>query len=390
MASIIIRAQTVNPFSKGKPAGTQGFELYCIPELQEKGNSEILVNNNEDLEEKGIELNPEVVLDKLLTICLEALKWLPGFENPKPESNSPLKIINGENDLGHTYEISNLGYCYQNETRNKKDNHEAFVHYGKLDDREDVTEMSNDNKIIGEIKVVEKTSKMDHVNKPFESSLKNDIDVEKETTWNYQKTAEMDRKRKMEKLEKMNPKEKIMDSNALDESDCKTLVEDNDGMNEGNNDNKFELPLEGDALNFVCEEWIEKVNKWIEKVNEFQKVTSGINGPTKKKLTKEMSVIEIKFENNNMWFENQFDGSMVKIKESVNKSIVVAHRIDSNKEKEIGKEIVFPIFSVYAVFLSIIACLTCYHIKRAVAENFVALRLCGNTFNVMGLKLLFL
>ncbi|CAG8797399.1 12329_t:CDS:1, partial [Gigaspora rosea] len=78
-------AQAVNPFSKGKPSGTQGFELYCIPELQEKGNSEILVNNNEDLEEKGIELNPEVVLDKLLTICLEALKWLPGFENLKPE-----------------------------------------------------------------------------------------------------------------------------------------------------------------------------------------------------------------------------------------------------------------------------------------------------------------
>ncbi|RIA99897.1 hypothetical protein C2G38_2236735, partial [Gigaspora rosea] len=35
-------AQAVNPFSKGKPSGTQGFELYCIPELQEKGNSEIL------------------------------------------------------------------------------------------------------------------------------------------------------------------------------------------------------------------------------------------------------------------------------------------------------------------------------------------------------------
>ncbi|RIB25594.1 hypothetical protein C2G38_2030915 [Gigaspora rosea] len=103
-----IEAQAVNPFSKGKPSGTQGFELYCIPELQEKGNSEILVNNNEDLEEKGIELNPEVVLDKLLTICLEALKWLPGFENLKPESNSPLRIINGGNDLGHTYEISTL------------------------------------------------------------------------------------------------------------------------------------------------------------------------------------------------------------------------------------------------------------------------------------------
>ncbi|RIB12191.1 hypothetical protein C2G38_2201364 [Gigaspora rosea] len=156
----------------------------------------------------------------------------------------------------------------------------------------------------------------------------------------------------------MNLEEKIMDSNALNESDCKTLVEDDDGMNAENNDNNFELPLEGDALNF----------------------TSGINGSTKMKLTKEIvkdcshnrieakmdenkesnccrkfgnelelkpiksgfldhikSVIETKIENNNMWFKNQLDGLIVKIKESVNKSIVVTHRIDSNKEKEIGK-----------------------------------------------------
>ncbi|CAG8559176.1 9596_t:CDS:2, partial [Gigaspora rosea] len=113
-----------------------------------KGNSEILVNNNEDLEEKGIELNLEVVLNKLLTICFEALKWLPGFETPKPKSNSPLKVINGGNDLGHTYEISNLRYCYQNKTRNKKDNNEVFVHYSKLADRKDVTEMSNSGNVV--------------------------------------------------------------------------------------------------------------------------------------------------------------------------------------------------------------------------------------------------
>ncbi|RIB22104.1 hypothetical protein C2G38_2174774 [Gigaspora rosea] len=49
------------------------------------------------------------------------------------------------------------------------------------------------------------------------------------------------------------------------------------------------------------------------------------------------SVIETKIENNNMWFENQFEGSMVKIKESVNKSIVVTHRVDGNKEEKVGK-----------------------------------------------------
>ncbi|RIB29124.1 hypothetical protein C2G38_2137019 [Gigaspora rosea] len=309
-------AQAVNPLSKGKPSGTQGFELYCIPKLQEEGNSEILVNNNEDLEEKGIELNSEVVLDKLLTICLEALKWLPRFENPKPESNSPLKIINGGNDLADredVTEMSNVSHWYQNRN-GAKDEFKKFEDYEQSGNvvckakikvkKVEKNDTTKDNKIIDEIEVVEKTSKMDHVNIPFEFSLKNDIDVERETTWNYRKTAEIDRKRKMEKLEEMNPEEKIMYSNALDESDCKTLVEDDVGMNEGNNDNKFELPLEGDALNCVCEEWVEKVNKWMEKVNEFQKVTSEINGPTKMKLTKEMvkdcshNRIEVKMDKN--------------------------------------------------------------------------------------------
>ncbi|CAG8693233.1 28424_t:CDS:2 [Gigaspora margarita] len=131
-----------------EPARTQGFESYCIPEVQE-----------EDPEEKGIELNPEVVLDKLLTICLEALKWLPEFEKPESESNSPLKTNNGGDYLV------------------------------KKDEKNIATKGA---KIMGEIKGVEKTDKMD---KMSESSFKIGIDIEKETLWNYQKPAKRNSKK---------------------------------------------------------------------------------------------------------------------------------------------------------------------------------------------------
>ncbi|CAG8794979.1 19671_t:CDS:2, partial [Gigaspora margarita] len=47
-------AHAVNSCSKGEPARTQGFELYCIPEAQEEGDIKTLVNNNEDPEEKTL------------------------------------------------------------------------------------------------------------------------------------------------------------------------------------------------------------------------------------------------------------------------------------------------------------------------------------------------
>ncbi|RIB14828.1 hypothetical protein C2G38_2193948 [Gigaspora rosea] len=225
--------------------------------------------------------------------------------------------------------------------------------------------------------IIKKTAKMDHMDETFDSSLENSINVENEPPWNYQRPAKMDSKRKLDKLEKVNPKEKIVDGRTLGGSDCETLVE---------NDNEVEEHLKEEASNYTCEELMRKVSEFkrlLEKKKNLLK-SAELGNVTRKFMTGNCylngmnleeqydfescsqngvridksegtafeldlkpiksgfldhikSVIETKIENNNMWFKNQFDGSMVKIKESVNKSIFVAHRIDSNKEKEVEK-----------------------------------------------------
>lgn len=52
---------------------------------------------------------------------------------------------------------------------------------------------------------------MDHVNKTFESGL----EIEKEPQWHYRKSAEMDREKKMNKLEEVNPEENILNNEDL-------------------------------------------------------------------------------------------------------------------------------------------------------------------------------
>ncbi|RIB21425.1 hypothetical protein C2G38_2300217 [Gigaspora rosea] len=285
-------------------------------------------------------------------------------------------------EIGSADEMNMVVPCCENGVEVEKD--ETKVYEVKVDkDKDEIDKKDNED-----FKAVDKTAKMDYVEGTFESSLETGIDVVIEIPWNYRKPTGMDSERKLDKLEEVSLEENFVDDEPSDESDCDTLVEDDVEKNEGNNDNKFEVPLEG-ALSHACKEWMRKVS-------EFRKTAKEINEPTERKLTEGTvkvrdcsqgrieikmdetkepsccyklvelgnmtgafmsgisvcisdgtafeldlkpiergsldnlkSVIENTFENNGTWFKNRFEESTVQIKESINKGIKTGKNNDA-------------------------------------------------------------
>ncbi|RIB30279.1 hypothetical protein C2G38_2054165 [Gigaspora rosea] len=138
--------------------------------------------------------------------------------------------------------------CCENGVEVEKDETKAYeVEEDK--DKDEIDKKDNED--------FEVVDKMDDVEGTFESSLETGIDVVIEIPWNHRKPTGMDSERKWDKLEEVSLEENFVYDEPPDESDCDTLVEDE--RNEGNNDDKFEVPLEGEDLKRACENWVRKL-----------------------------------------------------------------------------------------------------------------------------------